>query len=402
LLLDTNKIKNSDISNIFVTTEKVNKGQSVDNAITSLDKIKRPYAFLIIQEHFRRYQNTIEIVKELSHKKSNSNAVLIIQIAIIMIYFSTKPVHSIVNDSVEFAKNFKAPGYVNVILRSVLKEKEKFRSAIKEIKIGNEFKRQIIKIYSSKKIHNFIFNSLDKKPVNYQISYLDDTQAIYDKRVSIIDDLKKIKKQSWVQDIGNYECIRSVKKLIKNKNILDCCAAPGGKSFLLSSFGANVDCIDNQKNQIEKFKSNADRLELDLKIKKQDFLRSNFKNVYDCILLDAPCSSLGTFRRNPDVMLKINKNFLKSKNDKQALMLIHASKMIKPKGYIIYIVCSFHMDETIEVIDKFLKKNTDFNVIELQSDKLIKKNNGYFTNPLSFKKFGGSDIFYISVLERKN
>ena len=65
-------------------------------------------------------------------------------------------------------------------------------------------------------------------------------------------------------------------------------------------------------------------------------------------------------------------------------------------------VCSFHTIETIEVIDKFLKKNTDFDIIDLKSDKLLKKNNGYFINPHSFKYFGGSDSFFISALQRNS
>ena len=49
----------------------------------------------------------------------------------------------------------------------------------------------------------------------------------------------------------------------------------------------------------------------------------------------------------------------------------------------------------------YIKKNTDFNTINLKSDKLLKKNDGYFINPLSFKDYGGSDSFFISALQKK-
>ena len=121
---------------------------------------------------------------------------------------------------------------------------------------------------------------------------------------------------------------------------------------------------------------------------------------FDCILLDAPCSSLGTFRRNPDVSFKIKEMALRDKQILQLKMLEKASSLVSENGIIIYMVCSFHSIETIEVIDKFLKKNIDFNTINLKSDKLLKKNDGYFINPLSFKDFGGSDSFFISVLQK--
>ena len=82
-------------------------------------------------------------------------------------------------------------------------------------------------------------------------------------------------------------------------------------------------------------------------------------------------------------------------------MLEKASSLVDENGIIIYMVCSFHSIETVEVIDKFLKKNADFNTINLKSDKLLKKNDGYFINPLSFKDYGGSDSFFISALQKK-
>ena len=160
--------------------------------------------------------------------------------------------------------------------------------------------------------------------------------------------------------------------------------------------------LDNNKEQIKKFYENTNRLGLDLGIQEENFLDFQTKEKFECILLDAPCSSLGTFRRNPDVSFKIKQMALKEKQLLQLKMLNQALSIISNNGVIIYMVCSFHPVETIEVIDKFLKKNTDFNTINLKSDKLLKKNNGYFINPYSFKDFGGSDSFFISALQRNS
>ena len=399
-MLVTKKIKSSDIVNVFNAIQKINKGQSIDNAIQAFDEIKRSFIFLTVQEYYRKHLNTLEIIKKFSHKNSHPDGIIIIQIAIIMIFFSNKPEHAIVHDAVEFGKYFKISGFINALLRKILSEKDNIQKNMETHMVDSEFKKQLIKIYSSKKIYDYIFETLNKKPINYQISYDDNIEAIYDSRVSILKNFDDLLSKSWVQDIGNYECIKSVKHLIKEKKVLDCCAAPGGKSFLLSSFGCEVTSLDNNEDQINKFYENTNRLNLKLKIQEDNFLTYQPIEKFDCILLDAPCSSLGTFRRNPDVSFKIKEMALRDKQILQLKMLEKASSLVGENGIIIYMVCSFHSIETIEVIDKFLKKNIDFNTINLKSDKLLKKNDGYFINPLSFKDFGGSDSFFISALQK--
>ena len=399
-MLVTRKIKSSDIVNVFNAIQKINKGQSIDNAIQAFDEIKRSFIFLTVQEYYRKHLNTLEIIKKFSHKNSHPEGIIIIQIAIIMIFFSNKPEHAIVHDAVEFGKYFKISGFINALLRKILSEKDNIQKNMETHMVDSEFKKQLIKIYSSKKIYDYIFETLNKKPINYQISYDDNIEAIYDSRVSILKNFDDLLSKSWVQDIGNYECIRSVRHLVKEKKVLDCCAAPGGKSFLLSSFGCEVTSLDNNEDQINKFYENTNRLNLKLKIQEDNFLTYQPIEKFDCILLDAPCSSLGTFRRNPDVSFKIKEMALRDKQILQLKMLEKASSLVSENGIIIYMVCSFHSIETIEVIDKFLKKNIDFNTINLKSDKLLKKNDGYFINPLSFKDFGGSDSFFISALQK--
>ena len=399
-MLVTKKIKSSDIVNVFNAIQKINKGQSIDNAIQAFDEIKRSFIFLTVQEYYRKHLNTLEIIKKFSHKNSHPDGIIIIQIAIIMIFFSNKPEHAIVHDAVEFGKYFKISGFINALLRKILSEKDNIQKNMETHMVDSEFKKQLIKIYSSKKIYDYIFETLNKKPINYQISYDDNIEAIYDSRVSILKNFDDLLSKSWVQDIGNYECIKSVKHLVREKKVLDCCAAPGGKSFLLSSFGCEVTSLDNNEDQINKFYENTNRLNLKLKIQEDNFLTYQPIEKFDCILLDAPCSSLGTFRRNPDVSFKIKEMALRDKQILQLKMLEKASSLVGENGIIIYMVCSFHSIETIEVIDKFLKKNIDFNTINLKSDKLLKKNDGYFINPLSFKDFGGSDSFFISALQK--
>ena len=137
-----------------------------------------------------------------------------------------------------------------------------------------------------------------------------------------------------------------------------------------------------------------------INIQQIDFLKKKFTSKYDSILLDAPCSALGTFRRNPDVTVKIDKPIIKKQQKTQIQMIEKSLKILNKNGFIVYIVCSFHPFETIEVIDKIVQKHKNIRLHNINSNKMIKRQNGYFINPLSFKEIGGSDIFFVSVIEK--
>ena len=254
------------------------------------------------------------------------------------------------------------------------------------------------KIFSSNTIRNYLYSSFFNKPINYQVSLIDKKEAYYRKRVFILE--KKIVKGCFVQDIGNFEIINTIHKFYRDKNILDVCAAPGGKSILLNSLGYNVIAIDKSQNQIKKFAENLKRLNIKINIQKIDFLKSKFNSKYNSILLDAPCSALGTFRRNPDVTVKIEQSQMKKHQKTQLQMIEKSLKILNDNGFLVYIVCSFHPFETIEVIDKIMQKHKNIKLHDISSNKMIKRHNGYFINPLSFKELGGSDVFFVSVLEK--
>ncbi len=325
------------------------------------------------------------------------NIKIILKIGLTLIFHSQKPKFAIVNECVEFSKKFKKHKLVNAILRKVLREKENFEN--KKENLPKSFKENIDKIFSSKNIRSYIYKSLFLKPINFQISITETNKALYQKRVFHLKN--KLNSNCFVQDIGNFECIHSVKDLFHSKDILDTCAAPGGKSILFYSYGFNVKAIDKSFNQIKKFRQNVTRLKLNLKISQRDFLNFNDKKKYQSILLDAPCSALGTFRRNPDVITKIEDKKIQNNHKIQFEMIEKSLNLLNKEGILVYIVCSFHPFETMGVIDKVTQKHKNISLLNIQSDKMIKKRNGYFINPFSFSEFGGSDIFFVSAMKKK-
>ena len=359
-------------------------------------KLKRNFLFFIIQEYYRNYENLNQVLSKYTHSKTPKKILTLLKISLVLIFFSNKPHHAIVNDTVETSKEFKKDRFVNAVLRGILRDKD-------NINFGKfiypKFKKILDKIFSSNSIREYIYQSLFEKPINYQISLVDRKDAIYKKRVFLLE--KKIKPNCFVQDIGNFEIIRSTIPLYHDQNILDICAAPGGKSILLQSYGFKVRAFDKSQSQINKFYENLKRLQINIDIKKIDILKEKFLDKYKSILLDAPCSALGTFKRNPDVTIKVDQAQIKKHQKTQIKILEKSLKILKKNGFLVYVVCSFHPFETIDVIDKIIQKHKNVEIHNVNSEKMIKRKNGYFINPLKFKNFGGSDIFFVSVLEKK-
>ena len=375
--------------------KRVDQGSSIDTVISTYPKVKRSFLFLVIQEYYRNYENHNQIIYRYTHSKTPKKIIIILKISLTLLFFSNKPPFSIVNDAVEESKFLNKEKLVNAVLRNILRKKN-------EIKHGNliypYFKKILDKIFSSNSIREYIYSTLFTKPKNYQISLSDKKDAIYGKRVFILE--KKIMKDCFVQDIGNFEVINSIHRFYKDKNLIDVCAAPGGKSILLQSLGFNITAIDKSQIQLKKFNENLSRLKIKINIQEVDFLKNKFNNKFNSILLDAPCSALGTFRRNPDVTVKIDKSMIKKHQKIQIEMIEKSLKILNIGGFLAYVVCSFHPFETINVIDKIIQKHKTVKIHNIKSDKMIKRQNGYFINPLKFKKLGGSDIFFVSILEK--
>ena len=390
------KISNqSDISNLFNSIDRIEQGETIDNVIYRYPKIKRNFLFLVIQEYYRNYENFNHILLNYTHNKTPNKISRLLKISLTLIFFSKKPHHAIVNDAVEASKKLKNEKFVNAVLRNILREKEKITF---NKFIYPEFKNILNRVFTSKSIKDYIYETIFEKPINYQVSLTNQNGTVYKKRVFLLD--REIKENCIVQDIANYEVIDSTRHFFKDKNVLDICAAPGGKSILLHSHGFKLECIDKSQNQINKFKENLERLGLQINIKKKDFLKEKLSIKYNSILLDAPCSALGTFRRNPDVIVKVGSSRIMKYQKNQMLILEKSLKLLNKKGILVYIVCSFHPFETIDVIDKVIQKHNNIKIHKIKTDKMIKIQDGYFINPLKFKNFGGSDIFFVSVLEK--
>jgi 16S rRNA (cytosine967-C5)-methyltransferase len=162
----------------------------------------------------------------------------------------------------------------------------------------------------------------------------------------------------WVQDAAASLPARLLGD-VAGKTVADLCAAPGGKTAQLVLTGADVTAIDASKNRLTRLAHNLERLRLEAKIVQADILNYAPDELFDAILLDAPCSSTGTVRRHPDVPWTKSPADIEKLAALQARMLAAAVRLVKPGGRIVFSNCSLDPSEGEELYRAFLAGTTN-------------------------------------------
>ncbi|MBI2421212.1 MAG: 16S rRNA (cytosine(967)-C(5))-methyltransferase RsmB [Candidatus Hydrogenedentes bacterium] len=143
------------------------------------------------------------------------------------------------------------------------------------------------------------------------------------------------------------------------ERVLDVCAAPGSKSahlVELSGGEAHVLAADANWNRLHQVLENRERLgaEAAMAVLCMDGLRPAVAGNFDAVLVDAPCSGLGTLRRHPDLKWRMTPSDITELAAKQADLLRSAAALCKNGGRIVYSVCTFTPQETHQVVDALL------------------------------------------------
>ena len=210
----------------------------------------------------------------------------------------------------------------------------------------------------------------------------------------------------WVQDAGATLPVQLFGDL-KGADVLDVCAAPGGKTAQLLSAGANATAIDISAKRLGLLRQNLDRLELRAELIQADIKKWSTSKLFDFILVDAPCSATGTIRRNPDILI------LKTDADVQKLRLLQTeilksvSRLVKPGGKLVYCTCSLQYEEGEAQIDHFLSENKEFTRSPIDAHEIgdlpdaINKNGDLRLLPFHLDRTEGSDSFFAARLFRK-
>jgi 16S rRNA (cytosine967-C5)-methyltransferase len=209
----------------------------------------------------------------------------------------------------------------------------------------------------------------------------------------------------WVQDIAASLPARLLGDVC-DRNVVDLCAAPGGKTLQLASLGARVVSVDRDEARLERVRQNLDRVGLSAQIVPSDVRDFRPAEQAQLVLLDAPCSATGTIRRHPDLPWIKGAADVTSCAATAAELLESAATMTAAGGILVFSVCSLEPEEGEEQIALFLASHPDFareRVEPFLPDAfrdLVTAVGDLRTLPCHLRDKGGMDGFYAARLRR--
>jgi 16S rRNA (cytosine967-C5)-methyltransferase len=206
----------------------------------------------------------------------------------------------------------------------------------------------------------------------------------------------------WVQDLAASLPARVVPA--SAKSVLDACAAPGGKTMQLAAAGHEVTALDRSESRLARLADNLVRTGLKAETIVADALDWMPEHPFDAVLLDAPCSATGTFRRHPEVLYRARPAIIEQGADLQARLLARAAGWVRPGGSLVYAVCSLEPQEGEQRIEAFLAEQADFRLepAPLLVHGVTPHERGWLrVIPGMLEAQGGLDGFFTAHLVRK-
>jgi len=211
----------------------------------------------------------------------------------------------------------------------------------------------------------------------------------------------------WVQDAAAALPARLFGNLA-GREVIDLCAAPGGKTAQLATAGARVTAVDRSSRRLERLVANFERLGLPVEAVGADALTWRPPHPVEAVLLDAPCSTTGAIRRHPDVP------HLKSPEDVARLSVVQESllqaaiDMLQPGGTLVYCTCSLEREEGPERIEALLDAGAPVARRGIEPDEIgappewVTPDGDLRTLPCHFGEYDGIDGFFCARLVKRS
>lgn len=203
----------------------------------------------------------------------------------------------------------------------------------------------------------------------------------------------------WVQDAAAALTV-SLLRLTPGAEVIDLCAAPGGKTALLAANGFEVTAVDRSAMRLKRLEANLARLALKANVRVADAVQWRPATQVDAVLLDAPCSATGTLRRHPDIKHLRQANDLEAVTQLQRGLLDAALEMLRPGGQLLYVVCSLQPEEGPDQMRALLARRSDVQRQAIAPEEVFQKaefltvDGDFRALPCHLPGEGGLDGFY--------
>ena len=395
--------------------------KSINNTKYKIRSEDKAFVYMLTSSVLRfltQIDFTLDKLLKKSIKKLPDNPKMSLRIGLAQLFILKTPKHAAVSTSVDITKS-KWKGLVNAILRQIIREENNYKKVFED----------------APKLPNWLLKRWKKNWPNDYLKIIECIQEINPHiDVAVKRDIKKWKNKLgadllpnnilrlnqgglinekegydqgewWIQDYSSQIAIKSF-SIKKNEEILDLCAAPGGKTAQMLALGAKVLSNDQNKKRIAKFKENMNRLKFKTEIIETDILKFETKKRWNKILLDVPCSSTGIIRKNPDILYSKEEGVINNLISIQKELLQKSWSLLNTGGQLLYCNCSLDTEEGELQIKKFLENNPDAKINKISSDglddinKSLKKEGWLRILPNDSKKVKNIDGFFIACLKK--
>ena len=320
----------------------------------------------------------------------------ILHMGLYQIYLMDKiPESAAVNESVDLAKRYckklrSAPGLVNGVLRNAVRSKDSLKQPKSwEDKYSHpgELINELKSYVGKERMENMLRANNDIPPMVVQVNTLKTTAAELTSRLEaagvtvmphswmenalILSGTGSIEQLTafqeglfYVQDPASKLSVLCAELPKEEIRVLDCCAAPGGKSFaaaIATAGRAKITACDVYAHKSELIAKGAQRLGLPIEAIRQDAttFRPEWETAFDAVIVDAPCSGYGIIRKKPDIRYK-NIAQMKELPQLQRSILENQCRYVKPGGLLMYSTCTLVHAENEGMVEAFLKDHPEF------------------------------------------
>lgn len=358
-------------------------------------------------------------ISKLTEKSPKLTIRTVLKIAMYAIKYLQKKEYAVTKNAVELVKKLGkggTSGFVNAFLRKFIKTEIPLpKNKIDYLSIKYSYPKfallELVEQYGFDRAEKIISaENLNTCLSFYDIDgekYLNDLGLTFEKtpfdNVFLVKNF--VRNADYDKGLYTYQALGSVAicdVIEPCEQLLDCCAAPGGKSIRLSYKCKNVTSWDIHPHRVDLIKDyilRMGRANINTEVKDAKELDQNLIEKFDTVLVDAPCSGLGVLNDNPDIKLNREVDNVISLNKEQISILKNVSKYVKKGGFLYYSTCSILSSENIAIINAFMSDINGFEICKIDS-KLAHED--VFGTNLFLPDISGGLGFFVAKLKRVN